>query len=173
MEQRNTGNTKTTKSNKEINKQKKKEDRLIQEEVSKALATLNEDSIRTFNGNPLLKRAGEKVELTEEHIKEYKRCYKDPIYFAEHYIKIVNVDTGLQTIKLYDYQKKMIRSYVDNRFNITLACRQSGKCCFDNTIQIVRHPDYTNGLPFKINMRDLYEWMKFRKIYEINQLDKK
>lgn len=101
---------------------KRKENKIVNQ-----LLTINEEDIRSFRGNPLLKRAGEAVELSAKHIKEYKRCMKDPVYFAEHYIKIVHVDKGLIPIKLYDYQKRILQELKNNRFNILLSCRQSGK----------------------------------------------
>ena len=50
-----------------------------------------------------------------------------PIYFAEKYVKIVSLDEGLQQFKPYDYQRRMFETFNANRFNIVLACRQSGK----------------------------------------------
>lgn len=140
--------------------QKKKENKIVNE----LLTTLNEDDIRNFRGNPLLKRAGETVELTAKHIKEYKKCMKDPIYFAENYIKIVHVDKGLIPIKLYDYQKRILNELKNNRFNIILSCRQSGKCVCINTIVTLKHPDYNNGIPFKITIGNFYAWQYFRKL---------
>ena len=104
-----------------VKSRKRKEDKIVNQ-----LLTLNEEDIRTYQGNPLLKRAGEKVELTADHIKEYKRCMEDPVYFAERYIKIVHVDKGLIPIVLYDYQKRIIKALQDYRYNIVLSCRQSG-----------------------------------------------
>lgn len=106
---------------KKLKSKKRKEDKLVTK-----LLTINEEDIRTYQGNPLLKRAGEKVELTADHIKEYKRCMEDPIYFAEQYIKIVHVDRGLIPIELYDYQKRIIKALQEYRYNIVLSCRQSG-----------------------------------------------
>lgn len=109
---------------KELKSKKRKEDKLVTK-----LLTINEEDIRTYQGNPLLKRAGEKVELTAEHIKEYKKCMEDPVYFAEKYIKIVHVDRGLIPIELYDYQKRIIHALQAHRYNIVLSCRQSGSFC--------------------------------------------
>lgn len=103
-------------------KKKRKENKLVEQ-----LLTINEEDIRNFRGNPLLKRAGEATELSAKHIKEYKKCMKDPVYFAERYIKIVHVDKGLIPITLYDYQKRILKALKENRFNIILSCRQSGK----------------------------------------------
>jgi hypothetical protein len=52
---------------------------------------------------------------------------KDPIYFAANYIKVIAPSRGLVSYKPYPYQKKIIKQMRDNRFNIILACRQSGK----------------------------------------------
>ena len=81
----------------------------------------------SYRDNPLLKRAGVQVEYTQEQIQEYIKCSKDPIYFAEKYIKIVNVDDGLVPFKMWDFQRDMIRTYHENRFSITKCPRQVGK----------------------------------------------
>lgn len=78
-----------------------------------------------FNAN--IKKDGVQEEWTEETVAEYARCMKDPVYFAEKYIKVIHLDRGLVPFKLYDYQKKMFDHFNDNRFTIVLACRQSGK----------------------------------------------
>lgn len=80
-----------------------------------------------YLGNTQLKKAGVQIEWTPEMLEEYIKCSKDPIYFAERYMKIVNVDQGLITIKLYDYQKEIIETAKDNRFTVAECSRQSGK----------------------------------------------
>ena len=77
----------------------------------------------TFHGNPLLKSAREQVALTKEHIEELRKCMNDPVYFAENYIKIVNVDKGLMNIELYPYQRKILKALHEHRHNIVLSCR--------------------------------------------------
>ena len=81
----------------------------------------------SYLGNPNVKRDGVSQEWTKEDIKEYQRCMKDPVYFAETYCKVISLDDGLVPFKLYDYQKKMFNHFNDNRFTVVLACRQSGK----------------------------------------------
>lgn len=81
----------------------------------------------TYRGNTKLKRVGETIQFTEEQMKEYIHCSQDVFYFAEKYMKIVHLDDGLITIKLYPYQREMIESYVNNRFTICACARQSGK----------------------------------------------
>ncbi len=80
-----------------------------------------------YNGNPLLRKAGIKIEWTHEQVLEYARCKQDPIYFAEKYIKIVDVDRGFVNIKLYDFQKDIITKFNNNRKTIVNSSRQIGK----------------------------------------------
>ena len=120
----------------------------------------------TFHGNPLLKSAREQVALTKEHIEELRKCMNDPVYFAERYIKIVNIDTGLQNIKLYPYQKRLLKGLHENRQSIILSCRQSGKCCSYDTIINIRNKDYNNGVPFDIKIGDFYLWQAFKNEYK-------
>lgn len=67
------------------------------------------------------------MSFTQDQVREYIKCKKDPIYFIEKYIKIVNVDRGLISFKLYPFQKKMIRALRKNRFVIGKLPRQVGK----------------------------------------------
>ena len=85
------------------------------------------DAKDSYRDNPLLKKSGVKVHYTEEQIVEYRKCAKDPVYFAENYIKIVNVDEGLMRFKMWKFQKEMIKTYHQNRFSITKCPRQVGK----------------------------------------------
>ena len=80
-----------------------------------------------YKGNVLLKRANQSIEWTPELVAEYVKCSEDPVYFIENYMKIINVNDGLVNFKLYEYQKEMVRSFRDNRFNIITTARQAGK----------------------------------------------
>ena len=81
----------------------------------------------SYLGNPNVKREGVDDEWTKERVEEYKKCMLDPIHFATTYVKIVSLDEGLIPFELYPYQEEMFAKFNDNRFNIVLACRQSGK----------------------------------------------
>lgn len=80
-----------------------------------------------YLGNPNLKKAGVKVNYTEDQIIEYHKCAKDPEYFITKYMKIVNVDKGLVNFNMYKYQTKMVKTFKENRFSICKMPRQSGK----------------------------------------------
>ena len=58
-----------------------------------------------YLGNPNLKKANVPQEWTKEEIEEYGKCMKDPIYFIQKYIRIISLDEGLISFKLYDFQK--------------------------------------------------------------------
>lgn len=81
----------------------------------------------SYLGNDNLKAAGIQVNFTEEQVKEYVKCAKDPIYFIKNYIKIVSLDKGLVPFELYDFQEDMVQKVHDNRFVIAKLPRQSGK----------------------------------------------
>jgi len=85
------------------------------------------EDYRSYLGNVNLKRKGVTIEWTEEMVQEFIKCAKDPIYFAERYIQIVHVDHGLIPIKLYEYQKDIIKKTTDHRRTCVVTSRQAGK----------------------------------------------
>ena len=81
----------------------------------------------SYLGNPNVKRDGVQQQWSPDLVVEYKKCMTDPVYFSEKYVKVIALDKGLVPFKLYPYQEKMFEHFNKNRFNIVLACRQSGK----------------------------------------------
>jgi hypothetical protein len=75
------------------------------------------------------KRPDTKVEYTPEMLQEYIKCSQDPIYFAQKYYHIISTHNGKgkQLMQLYDFQKTIVKSFVNNRHNILCAARQVGK----------------------------------------------
>ena len=80
-----------------------------------------------YLGNPNLKKVNTPVEFTKEEIIEFQKCKADPIYFMEKFMKIVSLDEGLISFKLYPFQKKIVNTIDENRFSICKLPRQSGK----------------------------------------------
>ena len=80
-----------------------------------------------YLGNPNIKKDGIVQNWTKDQIREYAKCMKSPVYFVEKYAKIISLDKGLVPFELYPYQAKMFKQFDTNRFNVVLACRQSGK----------------------------------------------
>jgi len=86
-----------------------------------------------YKGNSSLRGAGEKVAMSEKQIEEYIKCKNDIIYFAENYFYVQTLKYGRQLIKLYDYQKMILKAFVNppngNRHVCLLSSRQMGKSC--------------------------------------------
>jgi hypothetical protein len=80
-----------------------------------------------YHGNRHLKKTDIAIEFTPENIREFAKCSRDPLYFIENYVKIINVDKGLVNFKPFKYQKKIIETSVTNRFVICKMPRQCGK----------------------------------------------
>ena len=80
-----------------------------------------------YLGNPNLKKAGTPIQFTKKQIDEWIKCKNDPIYFAMNYIKIISLDEGLVPFSMYDFQKKILNDFHENRFNIAKLPRQTGK----------------------------------------------
>ena len=107
------------------------------------------NNLKGYNGNLLLKRSNQDIEWTPNLVEEYVKCSTDPVYFTETYMRIINIDNGLVNFKLYDYQKEMLKSFADNRFSIIATARQAGKStttCAFILWYIIFHPEKTVAL---------------------------
>ncbi len=115
-----------------------------------------------FLGDPNLRGSGEQIEYTPEMLAEYIKCAADPIYFAEKYFHITSIDFGRQKIKLFDFQKKIIKAYMDppedKRHVCLLSSRQIGKCCDADTKILIRNKK--TGEIKEITMADLFKMKK-------------
>ena len=80
-----------------------------------------------YLGNPNLKKANTQIDFTQDQIEEMIKCQADPVYFAKKYVKIVNVDEGLVPFEMWPFQEKLINRFHENRFNICMMPRQTGK----------------------------------------------
>ena len=112
----------------------------------------------SFRGNKALRPRGAEIEYTEEMLEEYAKCRADPIYFIEKYVKVIHPDRGLVLMELYEYQKRMIRTYHENKRVIFLTARQQGKCLSINTNVKIRQK--SSGQIFEITLGDFYAWQK-------------
>ena len=80
-----------------------------------------------YLGNSNLKKVGVDISFTEEQAQEFIKCAHDPVYFIKTYVKIVNVDLGLISFNMWDFQEEMVRDFHANRFSICKMPRQVGK----------------------------------------------
>lgn len=107
--------------------------------------------------NPNIKHINTEVEITPYQIQEFQKCMVDPVYFTENYVKIQHPVKGAIPFKLYDYQKKLLNNYKNNRYNVVMAPRQTGKCVhFDTIVTIIK-------LPYGI--KKILLWLFNKKVY--------
>jgi len=121
------------------------------------------EKLKGYLGNDKLKGQKTEVQWTPETIAEYEKCMDDPIYWAEKYFKIITIDYGEQNIKLYDFQKEIIRAAFNNPNTIVLTGRQQGKCSRMNSLVEIRNS--STGQLYKIEIGIFHEWLKFRETY--------
>lgn len=83
----------------------------------------------------------------EEQIKEVIKCAKNFFYWCHRYVKILHPKFGTIPFVLYKYQRRVIKEYEENRFNMISKFRQGGlstvsvlwglhKCMFQKDQQI-------------------------------------
>lgn len=107
-----------------------------------------------FKSNLKLRGRNDAVQLTEQEVQEYIKCSQDIIYFANNYFyNLIKDERGSQNIgliKLFDFQKKMLKTLVgddlkptplwDSRKNtIGMCSRGSGKCLTGDTRVKIRN----------------------------------
>lgn len=149
------------------------------EENAPSLADLQTEDIviggSYYKGNENLLRGDAQIKWTPEMIEELKLCPKKITHFAENYFYIIT-EEGKQKIELRKYQKRLLKAFANNRFNIVLSSRQSGKTttitiyalwivCFqdDKRITIVANKKDTAEEIFdriKMAFEQLPVWMK-------------
>jgi hypothetical protein len=80
-----------------------------------------------FQGNENILRKDGTFKWTDEMVADFKLCNKSILHFAENHFYIISLDRGKEKIELYKYQKRLLKAFKSNRFNVVLSSRQSGK----------------------------------------------
>lgn len=97
----------------------------------------------------------------EHRIKQIAKAKRDICWWAENYFRIVSVDEGLITIKLYDRQRELLHHIVNNNKSIVLASRQVGKCVYSD--EVVKLRNKTTGEIVEMPIGEFYEKMKAKR----------
>ncbi len=129
-----------------------------------------------YMGSPDLPSREAKFQYTPEMVAEIEKCKNDIIYFAENYFFIIEPDLGKIKIPLLPYQRRLLQAFKENRFNIVLSSRQSGKttvltilalwvACFNDfkNIVIVANKEDTAKMILKrvkLAYKELPNWLK-------------
>jgi Terminase large subunit, T4likevirus-type, N-terminal/Terminase RNaseH-like domain len=78
----------------------------------------------------LVKKANKKERYTERQIEEISACLDNetgPYFFMRNFFYIQHPVRGKLKFEPFDYQNRLVASYHDNRFNVNMLPRQSGK----------------------------------------------
>jgi hypothetical protein len=78
----------------------------------------------------IIKSPYQKVNMTEDQILEFARCAdpeSGPEYFMSNYFYIQHPVQGKMLYNPFEYQQRLIDTYHNNRFSISLMPRQTGK----------------------------------------------
>lgn len=125
-----------------------------------------------YTDNKLVKTAYSAVKYTEKDIEDLQNC-ADPIngphYFLDNFFFIQHPTKGKLRYEPFDYQRRLIDSYHQHRFNVNLLPRQTGKTTTaagyllwyamfipDSTILVAAHK-YTGAQEIMTRIRYAYE----------------
>ena len=78
----------------------------------------------------LVKAPHRKETFTEQDLEDFARCadpVNGPMYFMDNFFYIQHPVRGKMLYHPYEYQKRLIANYHNNRFSISLMPRQTGK----------------------------------------------
>ena len=85
--------------------------------------------VRSLEG-VLVKKANKKERFTESQINDLQKCMDPetgPFYFMKNFFYIQHPVRGQLLFEPYEYQDRLVESYHNNRFNVNMLPRQSGK----------------------------------------------
>jgi hypothetical protein len=122
--------------------------------------------------NTLVKTPYKKTTFTDHQLEEFLRC-ADPVtgpqYFMDNFFYIQHPTRGKMLYHPFEYQKRLIDTYHENRFSISMMPRQTGKSTSatgyllwyamfvpDSTILIAAHK-YTGSQEIMQRIRYAYE----------------
>ncbi len=109
-----------------------------------------------------IRKSGEMIDYDQYMINEIIKCKNDILYFAETYYTIVTIDKGKQNIKLWDWQKKVLKAFIetpnDKQNAILRIARQSGKCDYKDTVIKIRNK--TTGIVEESTIIDFFSKIK-------------
>ena len=101
--------------------------------IDEAAAKINNGFVLSRIENPFyentigLRKAGLTFRMSAAEIDEYVKCKMDVHYFAEKYCWVKGEKGEPVKLKLRDYQQEILDNFFNNRFNILMASRQTGK----------------------------------------------
>lgn len=157
-------------------------DNVITKEIIDEILRKEENGLRLkknehiwFDNIKGVRKADIKYAMTDEEFEEYVKCKSSIHYFAQKYCKIKREDGSVGSIKLREYQKRMLDLYMSNRYCLLNCSRQTGKCLTVNTlVKININNDYYYniiGLLYYETLQTIRQLTIYEKIkYKLYQL---
>ena len=109
-----------------------------------------------------VKKANVVEQVSKDVYKQRLQCLarsmKDIVWWAENFFRIITLDKGLTTIKLYPKQKELLNFIVGNTRICVLSSRQTGKCGFKDTKITLRNKK--TGEIQEMSFKDFYKISK-------------
>lgn len=87
-----------------------------------------------YMSNPKIMRAGVDYPYTQEQLQEFQKCSDNIFYFIVNYCKVTTLNSGVDLLRLYQYQKNAIKLMHENRFTIFKFPRQMGKALDEDVL---------------------------------------
>jgi hypothetical protein len=138
---------------------------------SLAKTLISKDMSKSLEG-VLIKQPHKRQTFTEHELEEFMRCadpVTGPAYFLDNYFYIQHPTRGKMLYHPYEYQQRLIHTYHNYRFSISMMPRQTGKSTSaagyllwytmfvpDSTILIAAHK-YTGAQEIMQRIRFAYE----------------
>jgi len=126
----------------------------------------------SVNEPALVKSPYSRAMYTDEQIREFAFCADPndgPMYFLDHFFYIQHPTRGRMVYHPFEYQRRLINTYHQNRFSISMMPRQTGKSTSaagyllwyamfvpDSTILVAAHK-YTGSQEIMQRIRYAYE----------------
>lgn len=112
--------------------------------------------------NKLVKSAHSTQKYTEDNIQDLFKC-TDPVngphYFLDNFFYIQHPVKGKMQYSAFEYQRRLIDSYHNHRFNVNLLGRQLGKCLRGDTTMVKLYNKRT-GEVRELSIQEFYELQK-------------
>jgi hypothetical protein len=122
-----------------------------------------------YRGSKHVPIAGAEYKFTKDMVMELKKCKEDIIYFAENFFHIVALDRGKEKIRLYEAQKRVLRSFVADRNVIVCSSRQIGKSTMLTVFSlwmVCFHEDYRAAIVANKETTAINIFKRIRMAYE-------
>ena len=105
--------------------------------------------------------------VNQQQIDEFVACCDQVtghLYFMDNFFYIQHPTKGSMVYHPWDYQKRLIHTYHNYRFSISLMPRQSGKCLSGNSVINIRNN--ITGIEYELPIQVFHEFNRAKQTGE-------